>query len=103
VCKVLYIPENGEGGEGRSDVGVPEKTQKKPSEIYMYAINFYFIAMSAKHFPQQRHVIDRLPMQYTQVAIFLMSANQELPLVTFTEQPTPHPFHQIEGNKGFSL
>jgi hypothetical protein len=42
-------------------------------------------------------------MQYTQVAIFLMSANQELPLVTFTEQPTPHPFHQIEGNKGFSL
>jgi hypothetical protein len=29
-------------------------------------------------------------MQYTQVAIFLMSANQELPLVTFTEQPMPH-------------
>jgi hypothetical protein len=54
----------------------------------MYAINFYFIAMSAKHFPQQQHVIDRPPMQYTQVAIFLMSANQELPLVTFTEQPS---------------
>jgi hypothetical protein len=26
-----------------------------------------------------------------------------LPLVTFTEHPMPHPFHQIEGNKGFSL
>jgi hypothetical protein len=26
-----------------------------------------------------------------------------LPLVTFTEQPMPHPFHQIEGNKGVSL
>jgi len=42
-------------------------------------------------FHNSKHVIDRPPMQYTQVAIFLMSANQELPLVTFTEQPTPHP------------
>jgi hypothetical protein len=24
-----------------------------------------------------------------------------LALVTFTEQPTPHPFHEIQGNKGF--
>ncbi len=32
----------------------PKGNSKKPSEIYMYAINFYFIAMSAKHFPQQQ-------------------------------------------------
>jgi hypothetical protein len=39
----VYIPENGEGGEGRSDVGVPEKTQKKPSEnIYVcHQLLFY--------------------------------------------------------------
>ncbi len=79
------------------------ENSKKPPEIYMYAINFYFIAMSAKHFPQQQHVIDRPPMQYTQVATFLMSANQEFPVGTLTEQPMPYPFHQIEGNNGFSL
>jgi len=67
------------------------KLKKAFRNIYMYAINFYFIAMSAKHFPQQQHVIDRPPCNITQVAIFLMSANQELPLVTFTEQPTPVP------------
>jgi len=46
------------------------KLKKAFRNIYMYAINFYFIAMSAKHFPQQQHVIDRPPMQYNPSGYF---------------------------------
>jgi hypothetical protein len=79
------------------------ENSKKPPEIYIYMPSTSILLPCQQNTFHNSNTSSTDPMQYTQVAIFLMSANQELPLVTFTEQPMPHLIHQIEGNNGFSL
>jgi len=82
----------------------PKGNSKKPSEIYMYAINFYFIAMSAKHFPQQQTRHWQTPHAIYPSGYFSDVSQSRVATcyIHRTANATPK-FHQIEGNKGFSL